>query len=104
MGATGRARAFDWVTIVLTLGSAVALLGIATVVVDGLAVHVLPKKDVYQRIKYHTMDEREEEEKLLVEQRRLAAAEEGGAGNGGYGTVGKVAALGAKGRTVDGVS
>ena len=64
---TGRCRGFDWATIFVTLGSAVALLSVATVVVDGLAVHVLPKRDVYQRIKYNSLDEREEEERLQAE-------------------------------------
>lgn len=69
----GRARTFDWATVFLTLGSAVALLSVATVVVDGLAVYVLPKKDVYQRIKYQAIDAREEEERLH-EERALAQA------------------------------
>ena len=42
-------------------------------VVDGLAVYVLPKKDVYQRIKYQAIDAREEEERLH-EERALAQA------------------------------
>ena len=73
---TGRCRAFDWAAIFVTLGSAVALLSVATVVVDGLAVYVLPKKDVYQRIKYNTLDELEEEEQLHAEreERRQTAA------------------------------
>ena len=41
--------------------------GVATVVVDGLAIYILPKRDVYQRIKYNTLDEREEEERLHAE-------------------------------------
>ena len=64
---SGRCRKFDWGMIFVTLGSAVALLSVATVVVDGLAVYVLPKRDVYQRIKYNSLDEREEEERLQAE-------------------------------------
>ena len=72
---TGRCRGFDWATIFVTLGSAVALLSVATVVVDSLAVYVLPKRDVYQRIKYNTLDEREEEERLLAEREERLHAE-----------------------------
>ena len=86
----GRGRLFDWATLIITLGSAFALLGVATVIVDNLALYVLPKRDVYQRIKYVTLDEREEEEKLIAE--RIAERREGdgaprksSAGGGGYG-------------------
>jgi P2X purinoceptor 3 len=86
----GRARAFDWATVFVTLGSAVALLSVATVVVDGLAVYVLPKKDVYQRIKYQTIDAREEEERL-EEERRAAEATPPFAAAKSYGTTGSTA-------------
>ena len=74
----------------MTLGSAVALLSVATVVVDGLAVYVLPKKDVYQRIKYQTIDAREEEERL-EEERRAAEATPPFAAAKSYGTTGSTA-------------
>ena len=95
---TGRGRRFDWATIVVKLGSTAALIGLATVFVDFLSLYILPKKEVYQKMKYRHINEGEETEKLNQEKteksllstaskpfssKRAAAAE----GPSSYGTV-----------------
>lgn len=71
---SGRGRRFDWATILVKLGSTAALIGIATVVVDFLALYVLPKKDVYQSLKFRVADEREQEKLLKQDKQDDGAA------------------------------
>ena len=93
---TGRGRRFDWATIVVKLGSTAALIGLATVFVDFCSLYILPKKEVYQKVKYRHLNEAEEVERLNQEKneqsllggkkassKRPAAAE----GPSSYGTV-----------------
>lgn len=69
---SGRGRRFDWATILVKLGSTAALIGLATVVVDFLSLYVLPKKEVYQSLKYRHADE-QEQEKLLAKKKDAPA-------------------------------
>ena len=64
---TGRGRRFDWATIVVKLGSTAALIGLATVFVDFMSLYILPKKEVYQKMKYRHVHEAEEVDKLNQE-------------------------------------
>ena len=83
-------------TIVVKLGSTAALIGLATVFVDFCSLYILPKKEVYQKVKYRHLNEAEEVERLNQEKneqsllggnkassKRPAAAE----GPSSYGTV-----------------
>ena len=73
---SGRGRHFDWATILVKLGSTAALIGIATVVVDFLALYVLPNRDVYQSLKFREADEREQEKLLAQKQDSAVAGDE----------------------------
>lgn len=74
---SGTGRSFSLVAVFLTLGSTAALLGIATVAVDFIAINVLPKKDVYRHVKLRVVDEDEEEKKLLEDKGPVASCERG---------------------------
>ena len=86
---SGRGRSFDWATLFVTLGSAMALLGVATVVVDNLALYVLPERHLYQQIMRIPRDEEERRQLAAKEQKKAAGALKG------YGTADKAAPMAA---------
>jgi len=58
---TGQGRRWDLMRLTTTLGAGLALLGVATLVVDLLLLYVLPLKHTYQGLKYQMYGAEEEE-------------------------------------------
>ena len=58
---TGRGRRWDLMMLTTTLGAGLALVGVATLVVDLLLLYVLPRRETYQGLKFQMYGADEEE-------------------------------------------
>lgn len=59
---TGQGRRWDLMMLTTTLGAGVALVGVATLVVDFLLLYILPRRETYQGLKFQTYGADEEDE------------------------------------------